>query len=107
MLNKLLNWFRRPKWEEFRDRQDATMTDCCIGIREGDTWFADLCAGRSWKLDGYAIIPKEQAKSWSWPGTVPEPQWRTNFSLTAAQRSERSRKAAATRKANKAKSNGE
>ncbi|WP_158010795.1 hypothetical protein [Tardibacter chloracetimidivorans] len=46
---------------------------------------------------------------WPWPKEriVRNEQWRTNFSLTAAQRSERSRKAAATRKANKAKSNGE
>ncbi|WP_158010966.1 hypothetical protein [Tardibacter chloracetimidivorans] len=67
MLNKLLNWFRRPKWEEFSSRVDRT---------------------------------------YYWPRETLEPQWRTNFSLTAAQRSERSRKAAATRKANKARAQG-
>lgn len=34
-------------------------------------------------------------------------QWRENFSLTAGQRSERSRKAAATKKARKARAKGE
>lgn len=84
MLNKLLNWFRRPKWEEFRDDDLPEPTiDWDLDVREGDRWLV--------------ITPVK----------APDPQWRTNFSLTAAQRSERSRKAAATRKANKAKSNGE